>query len=275
MNGKIQKENTTLRTILASIIIALIGIAIMYIGYNMDSKNIIARQIFINIGSVLIVSIALAFLWNLAVRRSFIKEMQEEWITSAKNSFFQDLNKEFKINEQVRKSGIIGFSRNFHDCVNWEDHFNNAVSCELFFSYAENWRHSHQTAIMEMAQRQNVAIKIYLPNPDNTKIMEELARRYSNPVDKIKQKITEAVEEYALWFKGKNAKMSIYFVDVSPLFTFYRFDSTVIIPFHKHAPGRGSVPVIIANKNGDMYDFILTEADYMKNSASKTIEVNI
>ena len=161
------KENTNIRTYLISLLIGFIGMGLLIISYQnwfINPWNKLIEEL----GAVLIASVALAIIWDLFSRRSFLKELLSAT----------------KLSEQIIDTGLIGISPNWHGSVNWEDLINSASSIKIFFMYGRTWRNTNRAKLIEFASRANTKATIVLPDFNDQDYMTRLAIEtgYETPV---------------------------------------------------------------------------------------------
>lgn len=250
---KQQTEITNLRTYIASGFIFLIGagllIAAEKVTYGYGYLWI--KSVISNLGGLLVASVAIAMLWELFSKRSFLDELLE------KTGLAEDL----------RNVGITGISLNPVRGPEFPKLIKSSERLDIFVCYANTWRANFEKDLKILATKKNCRIRLIIPNPDNSVIMDDLAKRF-NATDAatMRSRIMEAISEYKLLFASVNndtLNFSIWIHNQTPLTSFYRFDRAAVITLYKHAGGRGETPTLIAERGGGLYSFIENEVDAM------------
>ena len=237
------KERTNLRTILTSSVVGLIGIGLLFLAddagiWGINNTNSSWPSVIRDIGGLLVASVAVAFLWELVGKRAFFEELWEK----------------VRLAEDIRESGITQFIKNFRD-VDWIPLFGNVQEIDIFFIYGRTWRRLYGDHLIEAARRQ-AKIRIILPDPDDSIVISEFDRRFTNlNKDSIRGIILEAKTEFED-LKNKGAKVSIWYISAIPLYSFYRFDNTMVWSVYQHERDvHSKVPAFIL-KDGGLYKFV-------------------
>lgn len=250
---KQQTEITNLRTYIASGCIFLIGAGLLIAAekFTYGDGYLWMKSVVSNLGGLLVASVAIAMLWELFSKRSFLDELLE------KTGLAEDL----------RNVGITGISLNPVRGPDFPTLIKSSERLDIFVCYANTWRANFEKDLKTLAAKKNCRIRLIIPNPENQIIMEDLAKRF-NATDAaaIKSRIVDAIEEYKSLFASVNNEtlnFSIWVHNKTPLTSFYRFDRNAVITLYKHAGGRGETPTLIAERGGGLYSFIENEVDAM------------
>jgi hypothetical protein len=97
--------------------------------------------------------------------------------------------------------------------------------------------------------------------------MSRLATRFSMDNGQIKQLIEEAHQQFVDIFSGPGAKgsLSIYYVDVDPVFTVYIFDHQAVLTLYSHQRNQVDVPAFVLDERGSLYRFVREDFDSFLN----------
>lgn len=252
-------ENVTLRNVLVSVGLALIGILLLYAASDdtwweaHKGKQLVVRQV----GSLLFVSVAINIIWSLVGKRAFLNEILEK----------------AQIPRDIYASGIIKVYSSFQREVNWSEYFDKAQNLDIFFSYANTWRNNNREHLAKVAANKRGSIRVILPDPDNDEIVQELSRRFNKGQDYIRENIREAMAYFpSLVPRTGGAKVEVRVGPVAPQHTFYIFDDTGILALYNHARGREPVPTFVCRRGGTIYGFLRAEFDGMWESERATGE---
>lgn len=249
---KLFKERVNLRTLLLAILIAGLGIFFLYcsaqkdwwIGYE------VWQTVVQQLGGLLLVTVAITLLWELWGKRAFLDEVLAK----------------AQISKEITFAGIVKITDSFHHDIDWKSYFRMVNKLDIFFAYGRTWRNTYIEELREVAAREDVRIRLVLPDPDNEQTVIELARRFNYTPENLKTLIREAEADFRNLrpFKGaKGAQIDIWFLPATPHFTFYRFDHIAILALYSHRKERAPVPTFICEMGGTLYDYIRKEFDAM------------
>jgi hypothetical protein len=258
------RERTSLRTRLLAIFVLLFGILLLVAanGWDWLRHHYILTSLVRDCGSLLIVSVPVAVLWELYAKRAFIDEL----LSKARASV-NDLIARTILARELQEAGLRAFTTDFAHQVNWLDLFRNARRVDLFFSYARSWMNINNAQLEELARREGARIRVVLPDPDNQELVSELARRFGKQTDEIRASILATRDDFFRMFvtpfqdNRQGPDFSLFYASTAPQFTFYRFDSRSVLALYKHRQGRGGVPVFEAEEGGTIHLFIQQEMD--------------
>jgi hypothetical protein len=269
---QIYRERTSLRTLLAAAVVLILGVTLLVlsngVGWFRDHPNVDA--LVRDIGSLMVVSVAVTLIWELTQKRAFIDELMKNGRSSITDLISQTL-----LTEEVKRAGLTSFSLDFSYGVKWPTLFKNANKVDLFFSYAKSWLNNNEAQLQTLSRREGVRLRVVLPDPEDKALVAELARRYSKQDVEIRDNILSARDNFYRIFvipfqDGASANrpdFQLFYTKVAPQFTFYRFDSACVLALYKHRTGRGGVPVFQVEQGGTIYDFIQQEMDeFTKNT---------
>ncbi len=238
------KNVTNLWVVLGGIITALVGFGIV-----LFSQTIVAAHWHTTVaalGSTLISTGTLAFIWELFSKRSFLAEIIQ--LT--------------RVNERVRSAGINGMTLDFQYGISWTDHISKANDIDIMFSYGSTWRNACQSAFQKALTRR-VHLRIALPDPDVADLTARLGSRFGKqPPEQLRRSIEEAVSYFQNLMQKAHpeAKLDIWYYNFDPLYTYYRFDNSAVMAIYKHRPGRGGVPTFEV-ADGELLGFLKDEFD--------------
>lgn len=241
------KERVNLRTFIISFIAGIVGLVFLFLSRPVEQAGYhklgsLSREG----GAVLLASVALAFLWDVAGKRAFADEIL------AKANMSRDL----------ADAGIGMVARSFQDKrIAWDELFKNACKLDIFISYGHTWRNSQLERIEKMLSDPDSRIRIVLPDPDDEEVARALCTRYVFPPDKLKREIADAQEFFEHRKKNAKGTVEIYFARIVPLFSFYRFNNRVVWAMYNHRTGRGPVPTFIASGDGFLFEYFSDEIE--------------
>jgi len=244
-SSKLYSERTSLRTLVIALIALLTGIFLLFISEGwLWLKSVPPVQAVVrDLGGLLVSTVAIATLWELAAKRAFLAELMAQ----------------AKLAEEVRSSGIITVTTDFQRGIDWQRMFKTVKRLDIFFSYGRTWRGTNIAELHEIAKRSEIRIRVVLPDPYSDELMEELGRRFRKPSEEVQGLILEASRDFQNIFKDSD--FSLWFLPESPVFSYYRFDHLVILALFRHGTRGGAVPTFTVEQGGAIYDFARREFD--------------
>jgi len=167
------RSNST--TIIIALSATLAGILMLIIGDDVETEWL--STLLLNVGAFVLASVVLALFF-------------ERWQL---RSLLDDLYDEAQITDQLRRSGITGFSATYYDSVPWGRLFQESSKVNVVFAYSSTWRNSHRLQLKDFLLRQDSHLEVVLPNPENEIVVRGLALRFGHmePED-LQARIIEA-----------------------------------------------------------------------------------
>lgn len=233
---------------IAAMLVAAFGGALIYLSglEKFCAENGPVATVIRSLGLSLLTTVAIGLIWQLFVRKAFLEELLHI----------------FRVADEVTSAGIIGFIERFYE-LEWASYFSGANTLDIFFAFGRTWRGANKQNLQEFV-RKGGQIRIVLPDPNDNLTMAELARRFNFTQDELIKRVRDALGDFqSLQSERDDAKIAIWLLTKAPLFTFYRFDSTVILTLYNHRPGRVPIPIFIAKRGGKLFDFVMSEFDAM------------
>ena len=247
------KERTNLRTILVAVFLLLIGIILLVLSESAEwiSKTGWIKAVVSNLGGLLVATVSITLLWELFSKRAFVDELLQH----------------AGLAEDIRSLGLIGLSVNPLRGPNFSKLIRTTSRLDIFVCYANTWRASYEEDLKILAKKNGAKIRLIVPNPDNSKVMSELAHRF-NVADHnlMRDKINLAINEFKSIFSTGGISppdFSVWVHGETPLTSFYRFDNIAVVTLYKHAKGRGNVPTFVAERGGTLFTYVEAEVDAM------------
>jgi len=247
------KERVDLRIQIWSILIALLGLVMLYVsapvqaaGYH-RSGTLLEES-----GAAIFISGVLAALWEKAGKRAFADEIL------AKANMSRDL----------AEAGMDVVTHSFKDeRINWDQLFKNACRLDLFVAYGHSWRNTQSERIDRLLSDPNATIRVVLPDPDDEDMVKGLSGRFEMEPDVVKQEIEETRKFFERRIKKARGKVEVYFSRIMPLFTFYLFNNKVVFALYNHRRGQQLVPSFICSKEGFLFQFFSDEFEGIRGDA--------
>ncbi|KJS56298.1 hypothetical protein VM98_07720 [Streptomyces rubellomurinus subsp. indigoferus] len=215
-----------------------------------------AVSTFLNqLGGLVIAGVALALIWDLAGRRSFLDETLEV----------------LRIKNDIVAAGLEAIGTDYGKSIDWDERLKSAKQLDVFAAWAATWRNTHQTKLMQMASRSGAKIRVCLPDSADSSCVRFLASRFNMTSTQVKAKLNEAVDGYkALDGRAATGRVEIYTSTVVRAFTAYRVDDHFIVTLYHHKDSRsGSVPAMTCHRGGSLFEFFEDDLEGVLNAGTK------
>ncbi|WP_432106434.1 hypothetical protein [Streptomyces sp. AA1529] len=207
------------------------------------------------LGGLVIVSVALAALWDLGGKRAFAEEIREN----------------INVKHEITVSGLESIGTDYSKIVDWDAALSSAIRLDIFAAWATTWRNTHQAKLVDMTSRPDARIRAILPDPNDQPSVEILATRFNMPASAVRTKLSEAIADYKrLDENNATGKVEIYTSRVFRAFTAYRVDDRFIVTLYHHKDSRsGSVPAVSCRRGGTLHEFFSDDLEGVINASTK------
>jgi hypothetical protein len=239
---KVFRERTSLWIAIVALIVAVIGAGFLLIAELLLTDWPWARSLINSIGSLLIVSVAIATVWEMAIRRAFVAELL------AISGLATELD----------TTGLIGVSERWHGQQDWRLLFKTSDKLEILFTYGRTWRSTYRAELLEFARRPATQAIIVLPDPENEPLIASISRQMGFSTENLVSKIRESTDDFIDIFNVEGqaeTKLSIWYTSVFPVYSYYSFGSVTIITLYKHGIQKTEVPTFMVRRGGTLYAF--------------------
>jgi hypothetical protein len=119
-----------------AIAVASLGVLLLVLSSFLASPEL--RAIVRDLGSLLIVSVAIAILWELHAKRAFVAELLATT----------------NLAEDIETTGLAGASAKWHGEIDWRKLFASADTFELLFTYGRTWRNTNSTLTIRFLHKE-------------------------------------------------------------------------------------------------------------------------
>ena len=221
-----------------------------------EEWRVVTREV----GALLVVTGVLSVFWELFSKRSVIDEVLSR----------------VGIVRNIHDSGLLEITGDFHREIDWEALFKNARELDIFFACGRTWLGAHGSKVLEVVARGG-QIRVVMPDPDDARIVEELARRFSTQPDELVNRIRHTLSTFEDLGKQGNATIAVWFLPRPPVFSYYRFDDRALLATYHHRNTRWHVPAFTFERDGSLFRYFAEEFDAMisgKNPAARLVYKN-
>jgi|SRR5579862_647206 len=249
---ELHSERTNLVSWLVGGVAAVAGIGLLLLANDWgwlvchSGWQTLAREL----GSMLVISVAIGFLWELRAKRSLLTELLAK----------------AKLAENVRSAGLVAITTDFQRGIEWAEELQKVTKLDVFFAYGRTWRATNNEDLRKLARKEDARIRVVLPDPDSPQLIAELARRFATTEEKTKVLIEEAAADFKKVFLEPSdviAEFSLWYLPESPVFSLYRFDHKAVLVLYNHRKERGGIPAMVVEEGGSLYTFARDEFESM------------
>src|SRR5262245_46725372 len=254
MTLQAQRKVTTLGGILVSLLLSLAGSGLLFWGTALSTEHEFGRELLKSVGSILVSIGALAFMWELFTKRSFL----EETLALA------------NMTVELKNAGIERVSTRYLNELQWAEMITTSHSLCFFFTYARTWCNVNSVSLGEAARLKGRTVRVLLPDPDNPQVVNELARRFRS----VTQDVENAIKETKTFFErlgrrpGEGSVVEIRYVAATPLFSIYLLDERAVLSLYSHQKKAGHVPTCVVKREGLIYRYLEEEFSFLWQSAT-------
>jgi len=90
----------------------------------------------------------------------------------------------------------------------------------------------------------------------------------------VQTKISDAIREIEVLFKGGRAKVRVALVNELPSLSCYQFDSAAIVALPKYERGRGGVLTLQFGRGGFLWAFLDRQVAALEKGAKTVVSIN-
>jgi len=194
---------------------------------------------------------------------------------AAKSDFLSIVMERAGIAQNISDAGITGvFKIRRH--VPFEALITSSTSIHIVIAYSNAWVKEFRAELQEFLKSPDHKIILYLPNPDNLTILQELCIRFPDePISgqpaqptstsvlqaRIKQTTGDFIS--LLPAVGARGEVKILYMDRSPMYSAYIFDRMAILQLFKHRAKRTETPYIQL-ADGWFFEYIVEDVDQLQ-----------
>ena len=175
----------------------------------------------------------------------------------------EELNRDFRRAypiRSVRNSGISQYTENCILEVPWEEYLRQTAQFEMWVAYSTGIIRPNRSAFEKLLQKRKRQIRVFLPDWQNTEVVEHLARKFYTSATTLSNRIKQAISEYASIF-GAGA---IRLAKKEPPYSVYLFDPAVVLSMQSVRPRKPPLPTFIGDRGGDLYKYFRAELKFLR-----------
>jgi hypothetical protein len=216
----------------------------------------ISGAIATEVGSALFVSVVLGIFWDAFGKRAYADELLEK----------------AGIAQSINTAGIRRFTFFRSPELSWNDLFNKTNKLDIFVVHASTWRNTHVDEIINMLEDKKASLRIVLPDPDNERVIGELASRFVMDELEVQNKIREAASFFSERRTKARGTVEVRFTTQTPLYSYYIFSTGGIFAFFNHKAGKEEpVPALQCDNHGTFYRYLAKQFEELYTNARTSV----
>lgn len=242
------QEIVSLRTVLIVVFLAILGtILLLSARTEWSEKHQITKILLTQLGSLFIVTATITIAWELVGKRAFAEEVLEK----------------ANLSRELAEAGVTKVFGSFHEReIDWIEFFETACEIDLLFLYAHSWRSSRRVELRTFLSASRRRLRVILPDPSNDEVMAPIATNCDMTVEKLKERVEEARDEFARLAElasSNGSVVEIWFLQTVPTFSFYCSNRLLILALNTNRKEKANVPTFVCRKPGTVYKYIQEE----------------
>lgn len=246
-NTALLSERVNLRSALLALCLFVVGLLFMIWAANKTlwAQDSTWQKLVETLGTSLLVTGLITIAWDLIGKRAFAEELLSK----------------VSMSRELMDAGIIQVVSSFQSReIDWDALFEKATDVDLLFLGSSTWRNHNFRQLEALARRKYARLRIVLPDPSETSVTAELSNRMNIDVTKIISRTNDAIEFFQKLSKDfPQAKIEVWLMKKSPLFSVFRFDDKAVVSFYSHRAKLVEVPTIICIHKGEIYNYVMGE----------------
>lgn len=141
----------------------------------------------------------------------------------------------------------------------------------LYFIHSRRWRETHLDALEDALNNQCETIEIYLPNVANPLLRDALATHFDDGPF-VPGLAIEGYHFWALLLQNYPDKIKVRLFDLYPTYSFYKFDSEVIVAMYPNTSRKKDVPTFQVDTAGSYWQFIADDLAQLNHKPPLTLD---
>lgn len=244
----VYKQRTTLQVIVVAGVGVLLGVGLLWISQSL-ARHSTWSALSRDLGSLVIVTICLSVLWELAAKRAFVAELMAST----------------GLAQSIEQTGLVGLPRKWNEDIPWAKLLREARHLDIFVAYGTNWRGAYGDELIRFANRPETTCRVILPDPDNDAVVSAVACQFKREPALVRSRILEAAESFQQRFleAGRPNACAVWFHPRPPLFSFFICGDGAVITLYKHNPDKPDVMGLQIRRGGRYFEFLEGEVERM------------
>lgn len=238
---------TDWRTLIYLAIVAALGVALMVAGERSSAANHpIWRALLLGWGGLFIATATVSLFWELWGKRTFGQEV----LAAA------------GVAKDAREAGLRAMNHEYLSVADWSELFHHARSIDLLASWGSTWRQAQEARWIDWIGRENVRLRVLLPQAEDAPLLSHLAHRFEKTEDYVRGKVYETAAFYGGLQNqaGEGTSVEVRFIVRAPVWAYYGFGETVVVTLYPASLASApTVPAMVFDSRGKTGKFFLDQ----------------
>jgi len=151
---------------------------------------------------------------------------------------------------------FVEFSQDFDSLIE------NSESITLCFVHSRRWRENHLEQLENFLEKRKNQLTVILPNLANEELIRVLKEHFDDG-ENLEAFIKDAYRYFGNFLRRRPEGIDVRLFDLYPTYSFYKFDSSVILAMYPMTPRRKHVPAFSIIKDSKYWDFITDDIQWI------------
>ena len=125
----------------------------------------------------------------------------------------------------------------------------------LFFIHSRRWRENYRDSLVKFLKKERTKLNIFLPNITNINLIDHFRDHFEDGPH-VSMLILDAYQDFARLALEYKQKVFIRPFNLYPVYSFYKFDRTVIVAMYPNTSAKKSVPTFEWAEGSMYWDFV-------------------
>lgn len=125
----------------------------------------------------------------------------------------------------------------------------------LYFIHSRRWRENHDTALQAFLREGSARLLVFLPDTEVDSLMQSIIAHFDDGPH-VPSFVADAYRYFAQLAKFYPSKVSIRLFSLHPTYSFYKFDSTIVMAMYPTTQVKKSVPALEVTADDAIGQFI-------------------
>ena len=246
---RLYRERTLLRTVAVSLGVVVLGIVLLLTSRSLQVDSV-WHSITRDLGSLMVATVCVALLWELAAKRSLLSELLA--VT--------------QLAERIERTGVVGLADHWYNDIPWSRLFGATEDVDIFLAYGVSWRGVLGEEIARFGARSGTRCRVVLPDPDDPIVVAAVACQFGKTPDLIRERVLAAKNDFLA--NLGSAQLEVWYSKRPPLFSFYLMGNSAVVTLYKHRSEPSNTIGLVCRRDGTFFEFLRKEFDSFVGPAS-------
>lgn len=227
----------------------IVGVVLIWISAEVRNSSPRLSIFLQHVGSFIIASVVIGLIFQFWQMRGLLEDMWEE----------------HDIVKSLRTAKLSRFDLEFEEAdISWAQYFRDSDRVNLMFAYASTWRGRHRRQLRRFVEDRGSNLSVILPDPQDEFLMRTFARRFEQLEPQgVRDRVIAAQDYFRDLGDRGEADVKIYALARPMVFSFYQFNTDVVMATYRHRAERGVVITMVGERGGKLYKFLQDEWNWL------------